>query len=410
MRNAWLLCCAVGLVSTAHADPISFADALARASADAPTVAARKAAVEAARHSIVPAGQLPDPQVALGLDAFPVSGPDRYSLTKDNFTMLSVGVSQDVPNTAKRRARTQLATADASAAAATLEATRLEARLGAATAWINLYYAGAKQRSLDALAIDLRELADASTSGLAAGKSSADAALSARMEVERVADRRADAKAHSLAARAELEHWIGPIGEEPPSSDAPSFAIDPDLLRNHLEHHIALAVSVAEIERAQAGLELARADRNPDWGWQMTYQRRDPAFGDFVSAGVHFSLPLFQSTRQSPTIDARRADVVRAGAEREAMLRDHRATLEARLAEFASLGERLARARDVMLPLAHQREAVAAAAYQAGTLPLMNLIAARRDATEAELERIDLEHKRTQVGAFLSLEYGETGQ
>ena len=410
MRYAWLLCCAVGLGSTAHADPISFAEALARAGADAPTVAARKAAVDAARDSIGPASQLPDPQVALGLDAFPISGPDRYSLTKDNFTMLSFGVSQDVPSAAKRRARTQMATADAGAAAATLEATRLEARLSSATAWIDLFYAVAKERALDELASDLRELADASTSGLAAGTSSADAALSARMEVERVADRRAEAKAASLRARAELERWVGPIGKDPLGPEAPAFAIDPGHLRNHLEHHVALAVSAAEIERAQAGLELARADRNPDWGWQLTYQRRDPAFGDFVSAGVHFSLPLFQSTRQSPTIDARHADVARAGAERETMVRDHRAILEARLADYASLDERLTRARQVMEPLARQRLAVAAAGHQAGTLPLMSLIAARRDVIEAELERIDIEHKRTQVSAFLSLEYGEADQ
>jgi outer membrane protein TolC len=137
------------------------------------------------------------------------------------------------------------------------------------------------------------------------------------------------------------------------------------------------------------------------------YGRRDADFGDMMSFGLKFSLPLFQSTRQSPTIDAKRSDISRAGAERESLLREHRAMLEARLAEHASLSERLMRARDVVLPLAKQREAVAAAAHQVGTLPLADLIASRVQAKEAELNRLDLEHRLSLVDAFLSLEYGE---
>ena len=58
MRFAWLLCCAVGLAPSAAADPLSFAEAIARANADGPSLAAKKAAVDAARLSIRPAGQI----------------------------------------------------------------------------------------------------------------------------------------------------------------------------------------------------------------------------------------------------------------------------------------------------------------------------------------------------------------
>jgi hypothetical protein len=89
------------------------------------------------------------------------------------------------------------------------------------------------------------------------------------------------------------------------------------------------------------------------------------------------------------------------------MLREHRAMLEARLAEHASLTERLIRARDVVLPLAKQREAVASAAHEAGKLSLADLVAARVATAEAELDRLDLEQRLSLVDAFLSLEYGE---
>ncbi|MDP3736324.1 MAG: TolC family protein [Hyphomonadaceae bacterium] len=407
MRYAWLLCCAVGLAPSAAADPLTFAEAIARASADGPSIAARKAAVETARLSIRPAGELPDPQLALGLDNFPVTGADRFRLNRDEMTMLSVGVMQDVPSDALRRARSGLATADAGLAGAALEVSRLEARLAVATAWIDAYFASARERVLRQLAEDVATLSEASTASLSSGAAPADAALKTRMDLAQIADRLAEVKFMTASARAELERWVGPIGDDLPGPAAPVFAIDPEHLRGHLENHVQLAGSSAEIQRARSEYEIARAGKQPDWSWSLMYGRRDPDFGDMVSFGLKFSLPLFQSTRQSPTIDARRADIRRADAEREAMVREHRAMLEARLAEHASLGERLMRARDVVLPLARQREAVAAAAHEAGTLPLADLIAIRREAREAELERIDLEHRLNRLDAVLSLEYGE---
>jgi outer membrane protein, heavy metal efflux system len=316
-------------------------------------------------------------------------------------------VMQDVPSRALRRARTGLATAEAAVADATLEVSRLEARLAAATAWIDAYFATAKQAVLQQLAQDVGALSDASTAGLASGSASLDRALVARMDAARIADRLAEAQYEAASSRAELERWIGPMGSDQPGPTPPAFAIDPEHLRTHLENHVVLAESAAATGRARAEYDVARAGRRSDWSWSLMYGRRDPDFGDMVSLGFKFSLPLFQSTRQSPTIDARQADIRRADAERQAMLREHRAVLEARLAEHASLSERLARARDVVLPLAKQREAVAAAAHEAGTLPLADLIMVRREIREAELGWLDLEQRLSMAGAFLTLEYGE---
>lgn len=410
MRGAWLVCCAVGLAPAAWADPITFAAAIARAGDDGPSIAARKAAADAARLSIGPAGQLPDPQISLGLQDAPISGPNRFRLDQDNFTMLNFGVMQEVPNRAKRRARTGVAEAETGVALADLGVSRLGARLAAATAWIDAYYAAAREAALRKLIEDNAALSSALSTSAAAGTAPADAAIAARLDAARIADRVAEVRFMASAARNELERWIGPIGADPVGPAAPVFQIDPEELRDHLDHHVALASSSASIARAKAEVELARAGTHPDWAWDLTYGRRDPMFGDYVSLGLKFSLPLFQSTRQSPTIDARRAEVRRADADREALLREHNAMLEAKLAEHASLGDRLTRARDIILPLAKQRQELAAAAHRAGTLPLTNLIAARIAVAEAELDRIDLEHRLSLVDAFLSLQYGEDAQ
>ena len=78
MRYAWLLSCAVGIAPAAWADPVTFAQALERAASTSPTVEAEREALNSAQRSVRPAGQLPDPQLALGIDNLPISGADRF--------------------------------------------------------------------------------------------------------------------------------------------------------------------------------------------------------------------------------------------------------------------------------------------------------------------------------------------
>ena len=64
------------------------------------------ATAAAARSMAVAAGQRPDPVLKTGLNSLPVSGADRFSLVRDNFTMLSLGVSQELTRGGKLKART----------------------------------------------------------------------------------------------------------------------------------------------------------------------------------------------------------------------------------------------------------------------------------------------------------------
>jgi cobalt-zinc-cadmium efflux system outer membrane protein len=327
-------------------------------------------------------------------------------LNRDEMTMFSVGIMQEVPSEASRRARQQVAQADVSVSGAAVDVARLEARVAAATAWLQAFYAEQRVDVLLTLANDAATLEQATTASLGAGADKADAALSARLQAARLQDRIADARFEAAAARAELERWIGPLGPDRLGPRPPVFVIDAAALREHLEHHVELAGSSAVFAKAQAEVEQARAGREPDWSWSLSYGRRDPAFGDMISFGVRFKLPLFQSDRQAPVIDARRADLKRVGLERDALLREHQAMLEARLAEHDQLAGRLIRARDVVLPLARAQEALASAAHEAGTLDLAGLFAARLEAKEAELDRLDVERRLALVDAYLTLEYG----
>jgi cobalt-zinc-cadmium efflux system outer membrane protein len=408
MHKAWLLACAVTWAPAAYAQELSFADAIARAASEGPSIVARRAALDAATRSIGPAGALPDPQLVLAIENVPATGPDRYRLDRDEMTMQRVGIMQEMPSFAELGARRAMARAEANRAGAGLEVGRLEARLGAAQAWIGLYYAERRAAVLERLIVDARASAEAARGRLASGAGSVDEAIAAEVETARLEDRAAEAGAAVVAMRAELRRWIGEAADAPLGDAAPRFNIDAEALRHHLRRHPALGAYEAEREVAEAGLRMARAERWPDWSWEVSYGRRDPALEDMASVEVRVGLPLFQAWRQGPLIDARRADLARAGAERDATLREHEAMLEGGLAQYAALDASVVRARDVRLPLARQRAEATSGAFAAGNSTASALIATRRDALEAELDLFMLEERLALTGVALTLQYGET--
>ena len=101
-------------------------DAALRAAAErAPTLQARMASVQGSRALQTSAAELPDPKLSVGIDSLPINGPDRGSLTRDNFTQRQIGWTQDVPNKAKRSARTDAALARTERDQALLQTERL---------------------------------------------------------------------------------------------------------------------------------------------------------------------------------------------------------------------------------------------------------------------------------------------
>ncbi len=406
MRKAWLLCCALGLAPSAHAQDLSFSDSVAQAGADGPTIEAGALGVEVARRERRAAGRLPDPELVLAYDNVPVTGPDRYRLGRDEMTMSRVGIMQEMPSGAARRARRAGADAQIERAGAVLEIARLEAQLGAADAWIKLYYAERRFAVLGRLTVETRASAEAARARLAAGGAGVDDALAAEIDAARVEDRKEEARAALVSTRAELRRWLGSAADTVLDDDAPTFAINPALLRDHIQHHPALAAFNSERDSAEADLRIARAERWPDWSWEASYGRRAPELDDMASVELRIGLPILQPWRQGPVIGARRADVNRVGAERAAAEREHLAMLEARLAEHQALAANLVRARDTRLPLARRRAEAAGAAYGAGTQTIAILIAARGQALEAEMDVLDLEERIAALGAALTLQYG----
>lgn len=155
--------------TTATAGPLTFDAALAAAKGHAPSLRARTLGADSARASRGAAGALPDPKLALGVDSFPVSGPLAFEPNRDNFTWARVGLSQDIPNAAKRHAQQARADTDIAAADAETMAEARTVEVETAVAWITLAYAERRLAALDAVRGKLDRLVRTSPSAVSAG-------------------------------------------------------------------------------------------------------------------------------------------------------------------------------------------------------------------------------------------------
>ena len=354
-RQNVLAMAVVAFAAPAVAAPLSFEAALQLAERNAPSLAVENARLEAARQAAIPAGELPDPKLVLGIDNLPISGTDRFSLTRDFMTMQRIGVMQEVPNADKRQARVDVAQSTVARVVAERRIERLKVRRETALAWITRYTVERKLALFDALYRENRLLAEAVRTRIAAGRGLAMDTILPRQEAAALADRHDQLERERSDAEAALKRWIGAAGGEPLVGEAPTWPISAETLAHHLHHHPELAVYDSMTNQAEAEVREAESTKKPDWAVELAYQRRGPDFGDMASVQFSFDLPVFAARRQDPEIAAKRAELVRIDAERETTLREHAQMLATDLAAYRQLDRAVQRQDASLMPLA-QRE------------------------------------------------------
>lgn len=404
MRACLLAPLLAALPAIAHADPLTFDAALRQAQVHAPSLKAKALGVDAARSARGGAGALPDPKLDAGIDSFPISGPLAFDPGRDDFTWVKVGVSQDIPNLAKRHAEQARADADIGAATAggAVEARTIE--VDAALSWINLAYAERRLAVLDDVLHGLDQVVKTAPKGVASGASRPAQTLTGEQAVATLLDKRAELVSQVARAKATLTRWTGDPNPEI-AGPVPDLAVEPAALRTGLEGHPSIRLIDAQQRQADADVHVADAGRRSDFGVNLAYQRRDPRFGDYVSAGVTVSLPFFTRGRQNAEIGAAEAKAGQITAERQAARRALAADLEADLADHAMHHEQWMRARDTLQPLAEQRVKLETASYAAGRASLTDMVDAYSGLADARLTTLDREVLVAADGARLTLTY-----
>ena len=206
-----------------------------------------------------------------------------------------------------------------------------------------------------------------------------------------------------------MRRWTGDPAPEI-AGPIPDFAVDAATLRAGLDRQPTIRMIDAQAGQADADVRLADAGRRSDFGVNLAYQRRDPRFGDYVSAGITVSLPLFTRNRQNAGIAAAQANAGRVLVEREATRRALAADLDADLADHIMHHEQWMRARDTLQPLADQRVKLETASCGAGRASLVDVADAYAALADATLTALDREALVVADGARLTLTYRSADQ
>jgi outer membrane protein TolC len=252
---------------TQAAEPLSLPQAVQAALARSPALVAQDAAARAARETAVAAGQRPDPVLRLSLDNVPLSGPDRYSTSRDFMTAKSVSLMQTLPSTAKRQARTARFEREAQ----TVEAGRLEqsATIGrdTAIAWLERQALEQRLGLLNEQLGEARLLVQASESAARSGSGSPADWIAARESVAQLQQTLLGVEAERRNARLTLARWTGSDPEQPLATP-PDVTPSPTGVGNgaeRLAHHPELVRLSAQEAAMAAEAEVARQERDPDW-------------------------------------------------------------------------------------------------------------------------------------------------
>ena len=203
--------------------------------------------------------------------------------------------------------------------------------------------------------------------------------------------------------RAELTRWIGVDADRPPAgipTDA-ELNVTPEALIDSVPHHPPLAPVVARLAQAQTDVDLARADKRPDWSVEADYAQRGPAYSNMVSLEFHVSLPLFGEHRQNPDIAEKLARVRAQEAERDDQVRMHTAEIQGELIQWRLGRERLKHYLAELLPLARDRSRAAVASYSAGRSDLRGAVDALTQEIDTQLAYVQLEGQVARAWTYL---------
>ncbi|ASL45225.1 Cobalt-zinc-cadmium resistance protein CzcC [Burkholderia sp. AD24] len=405
--RSWAVFIAFGLLAGRAANAqdtgLTLDEALQIATSRSASIQAAQASVRGSSDVVVKAGQLPNPTLNLGVQELPVSGPNAYTIGQDNFTMLGVGVQQEWVSPAKRRLQTTLASRAVERDQSTYLEKVAEVRQQTAMAWLGAIYAKRAVALNQALVDHLsQELAARQASYRGAKGTAADVAQ-AGLTLANARDELINARQDEKTALIALSRWTAAgnvleVAGSPPPLESQVSSLNVEQLA---QVQPALIAARSAIALADADTDVARSNRNPNWTWGLTYFKSGGRFPDYVSVGVSIPLPIHRSKVEDRDVGQKSEMGTQARLTYEDTERQVVADIQSLTAKLASGRERLANAKQAVLPAAEQKVQLANAAYRSGAGTLADALDARHTQLEADLQVLNLERDVSLVWAQL---------
>jgi cobalt-zinc-cadmium efflux system outer membrane protein len=272
-----------------------------------------------------------------------------------------------------------------------------DARMQAAMAYVEAYYAGEALKLTALNEKHAREELDAGKGRLATVSGSSAEVLGLSSALGAAEDDSAETRQQQAAAAASLNRWTGGAAEE---LAAPTVTIAPTSDAFVAAHPLVVAKQ-RDIDVARQEVEVARLNRKPNWSYEVSYGQR-VGRPDLMSFGVSIPLPVAPGARQDRETAAKLALVEKAEADAEEARRAAAGEYAALSSDARRLQERIEHFQAAVVGPLKQRTAATLAAYSANQASLVMLFEARHAEVEAQRKVLNLRRDLAKVQAQLN--------
>jgi outer membrane protein, heavy metal efflux system len=381
----------------ATAVPLTLEQALERAQQRSEALRSARSGVTSATEAARAAGELPDPMLGMSLENLPVTGPDRFSTTRESMTMKRIALVQEWVAPEKRRLRTAAAQAAVARDAAAVGAVAAEARLQTALAFVDAYYAGEGLKLSTANEGHAREAEQIARARLASGNTSAQDVLGLSSAQGLAADEAAEARQQVASASVILARWTGSAADE---LAVPGLPV-PSAEQAFVDAHPLVVARRRDIAVARGDAAAIAANRRPNWTWEVAYGQRTGS-SDLLTVGVTIPLQIAPGARQDREAASKLALADKAEAELAEATRVAQAEYRALASDVQRLQERIRSYEAGVLAPASQRTAAAHAALAANQSSLALVFEVRHAELEARRKLLALQRDLARVRAQLA--------
>ncbi|MDS1863172.1 TolC family protein [Vibrio vulnificus] len=376
---------------------------------------------QAIRESGVAASTLMDPKLKVGFGGLPV---DSFKFDEDPMTNISVGLMQQFERGSTLELQSKKASQQADGMALQVAAREREVANGITQLWLELGYQQQAERVLLENQRLMRELESFISTNYSIGKSEAQDLLNAQLQVSQLEEKLQANQQMQRRILSQMSEWLGSEWLYQQRDLKASNQLNWDALERllsassttqhfaQLAQHPMVQMANANIAVSQTQVELAEQSYTPQFGVEVMYAYRqannmkgEPA-SDLVSAYLTMDIPLFTGNRQDRAHAAAQYQVGAAQSQKDLLLAQMNAKVNALLVDRSNLEQRLERYQNTLLEQAKARTKAVERGYQNSTAQFNDVIAATRDELAVELESQRLLTDLNQVNSNLAMLLG----
>ncbi len=376
---------------------------------------------QAMRESGVAASTLMDPKLKVGFGGLPV---DSFKFDEDPMTNISVGLMQQFERGSTLELQSKKASQQADGMALQVAAREREVANGITQLWLELGYQQQAERVLLENQRLMRELESFISTNYSIGKSEAQDLLNAQLQVSQLEEKLQANQQMQRRILSQMSEWLGSEwlyqqrdlkATNQLNWDALERLLSASSTTQHfaqLAQHPMVQMANANIAVSQTQVELAEQSYTPQFGVEVMYAYRqannmkgEPA-SDLVSAYLTMDIPLFTGNRQDRAHAAAQYQVGAAQSQKDLLLAQMNAKVNALLVDRSNLDQRLERYQNTLLEQAKARTKAVERGYQNSTAQFNDVIAATRDELAVELESQRLLTDLNQVNSNLAMLLG----